>query len=199
MKIGTPKTSPLYKKQAIHSPLDEVKTYPSNDHPKQSFKDLVTQQLQEHEEQQGLTNYDELTQSYINKFNNGFKLTQKEIHHLFEHAPNYSHFVEKIIQERSILENKMHLAPTQPAVQYVIFNAIKQIKQHHTILQEQEIRLKHLENAKLEYYQTNEYLSKPSHSIDLDNNSTFKPLKPITNKKQSPQKVIEAYDSLDNK
>jgi len=199
MKIGTPKTSPLHKKQAIHSPLDEVRVYPSNDHPKQSFKDLVTKKLQEHEEQQNLTSYDELTQTIINKFNNGYKLTQKEIHYLFENAPNYAYFIEKIIQERLSLENKMQLAPTQPAVQHIVFNATKQIKQQHTIIQEQEIRLKHLENAKLEYYQTNEYLSKPSHSMEIDNNSIFKPIKPIQNKRKPSQKLIDAYDSLDNK
>ena len=197
MKIGTPKTSPLYKKQAIHSPLDEVRDFPSHDQPKQAFKDLVMQQLQQHEEQQNLTNYDELTQTIINKFNNGYKLTQKEIHQLFENAPNYAHFVEKIIQERAILENKMQLAPTQPAVQHVVYNAIKQIKLH-TIKQEQEIRLKHLENAKQEYYLTDDYLTKPSHSIDLDNTSTYKPIKPLNTKRKPNQKLIDAYDSFEN-
>ena len=198
MKIGTPKTSPIYKKQAIHSPLDEVRVYPSNDPPKQSFKDLVVQQLQEHEQQQTLTNYDEATQKIITKFNNGYKLTQKEIHHLFEHAPNFAPFVEKIIQERSILENKMQLAPTQPAVQYIIFTAIKQLKQL-AIPQEREIRIKHLENAKLEYFQTNDYLSKPVHSMEVENTSTFQPIKPLNTKRKPSQKLIDAYDSLDNK
>lgn len=134
--------------------------------PKQTIRDTIQQQISDiHKAQTNMGEDDIKAQQLIDKFKSGSKLTPEEMAYIRENAPGMVDYVERITKEREVTELAMKMAPTKTDVQFVAYQAAKQIEKEPNT-EERLVRAKHLADAKQKYEQTDEYKDKPNTPLD---------------------------------
>lgn len=142
--------------------------------PKQTIRDTIQQQISDiHEAQTNMGEDDIKAQQLIDKFKSGSKLTPGEMAYIRENAPGMVDYVERITKEREVTELAMKMAPTKTDVQFVAYQAAKQIEKEPNT-EERLVRAKHLADAKHQYEQTDEYKEKPNTPLDQRKNPMYK-------------------------
>jgi len=146
--------------------VEETVVQQSPTDPKKALKETMQKIIAEMEEARTDMGEDNpKAQSLIEKFKSGKKLTPKEMAYLRKHAPGIVDYIQRISQQREIIELGMKAAPTKSDVQLVAFHAAKLIERYPKP-EEREILARHLADAKNKYEQTEEYKEKLSNPLD---------------------------------
>ena len=145
---------------------DEAKK--SSKTPNELTKEIVQQEISKIQESKTNTGQDNpKAKSILTKFHSGKKLTKEEMEYIRRHAPAMVEHVERVSQEREVVEQSMRMAPSKSDVQMVALSAAnhirKQAKGDDAIT-----RANHLADAKHEYEKADEYKEKPNTLFERD-------------------------------